>query len=28
MIIFCVCAIVVGLIVYSVYKSLKNKKNK
>jgi undecaprenyl pyrophosphate phosphatase UppP len=28
MIIFCICSIVVGLIVYSVYKSFKNKKNK
>jgi hypothetical protein len=28
MIIFCICSIVVGLIVYSVYKNLKNKKTK
>jgi biotin transporter BioY len=28
MIIFCICSIIVGLIVYSIYKSIKGKKNK
>jgi undecaprenyl pyrophosphate phosphatase UppP len=28
MIIFCICSLIVGLIVYSAYKSFRNKKNK
>jgi undecaprenyl pyrophosphate phosphatase UppP len=28
MIIFCICSLIVGLIVYSAYKSARNKKNK